>query len=445
MGSFALGLGDILLNVDLQSLVGRLNQHCRSTLEGAVGLTLSRTHYNVEIEHWLSKLVESSDNDVAAILRHFEIDAGRLAADLNKTLDRLKTGNSRSPALAPNIVKLVREAWVFASLQYNAAAIRSGHLLAALLGDDGLAALARDASPLLARINAETLRLSLVKIVADSSEAGGASLASGPGAASPAAGGAPAASSAGGSALEQYTINLTARAREGEIDPVFGRDVEIRQMIDILTRRRKNNPILVGEAGVGKTAVVEGLALRIADGDVPPRAQERRHCCRSTWACCRPAPGVKGEFENRLKNVIDEVKASPTPIILFIDEAHTLIGAGGAAGQGDAANLLKPALARGELRTIAATTWSEYKKYFEKDPALERRFQLVKVDEPERRGRDRHDARAWPTRYEKQHGVRILDEAVDAAVQLSQPLHLRPPAARTRRSTCSTPPAAASR
>ncbi len=418
MRSFALGLGDILLNVDLQSLVGRLNQHCRSTLEGAVGLTLSRTHYNVEIEHWLSKLVESSDNDVAAILRHFEIDAGRLAADLNKTLDRLKTGNSRSPALAPNIVKLVREAWVFASLQYNAAAIRSGHLLAALLGDDGLAALARDASPLLARINAENLRLSLVKIVADSSEAGGASLASGPGAASPAAGGAPAASSAGGSALEQYTINLTARAREGKIDPVLGRDAETRQIIDILTRRRQNNPILTGEAGVGKTAVVEGFALKIAAGDVPPALKDVE-LLSLDLGLLQAGAGMKGEFENRLKNVIEGVKSSPKPIIVFIDEAHTLIGAGGAAGQNDAANLLKPALARGEMRTIAATTWAEYKKYFERDPALTRRFQVVKVEEPGDEAAIAMMRGLVPT-LEHHHGVRVLAEAVEDAVRLSR-------------------------
>ncbi|MET2826749.1 type VI secretion system ATPase TssH [Mesorhizobium shangrilense] len=405
-----------MLNVDLQSLVGRLNPHCRSTLEGAVGLTLSRTHYNVEIEHWLFKLVESSDNDVASILRHFEIDAGRLAADLTKTLDRLKTGNSRSPALAPNIVKLVREAWVFASLQYNAAAIRSGHLMAALLGDDSLAALARDASPLLARINAETLRLSLVKIVADSSEAGGASLASG--AANATAGGAPAASTAGGSALEQYTINLTARAREGKIDPVLGRDAETRQIIDILTRRRQNNPILTGEAGVGKTAVVEGFALKIAAGDVPPSLKDVE-LLSLDLGLLQAGAGMKGEFENRLKNVIEGVKSSPKPIIVFIDEAHTLIGAGGAAGQNDAANLLKPALARGEMRTIAATTWAEYKKYFERDPALTRRFQVVKVEEPGDEAAIGMMRGLVPT-LEHHHGVRVLAEAVEDAVRLSR-------------------------
>jgi type VI secretion system protein VasG len=406
----------MVLNVDLQALVGRLNQHCRSTLEGAVGLTLSRTHYNVEIEHWLSKLVESTDGDIAAILRHFEIDAGRLATDLTKTLDRLKTGNARSPALAPNVVKLVREAWVFASLEYNVAAIRSGHLMAALLGDDSLAAIARDASPLFSRINAETLRLSFAKIVADSSEAGGANLAStSAGTASPA--GAPASSTAN-SALEQYTINLTARAREGKIDPVLGRDAETRQIVDILTRRRQNNPILTGEAGVGKTAVVEGFALKIASGDVPPALKDVE-LLSLDLGLLQAGAGMKGEFENRLKNVIDGVKSSPKPIIMFIDEAHTLIGAGGAAGQNDAANLLKPALARGEMRTIAATTWAEYKKYFERDPALTRRFQVVKVEEPNDEAAIGMMRGLVPT-LEQHHGVRILAEAVEDAVRLSR-------------------------
>ncbi|MGO4833652.1 AAA family ATPase, partial [Rhizobiaceae sp. 2RAB30] len=405
-----------MLNVDLQSLVGRLDQHCRSTLEGAVGLTLSRTHYNVEIEHWLAKLIEANDNDVAAILRHFEIDAGRLAADLTRTLDKLKTGNSRSPALAPNIVKLIREAWIFASLQYDAAAVRSGHLMAALLCDDSLAALARDASPLLARINAETLRTSLGKIAADTSESGGASLTSG-GAGKPAGAGAPAAS-VGGSALEQYTINLTARAREGKIDPVLGRDAETRQIIDILTRRRQNNPILTGEAGVGKTAVVEGFALKIAAGDVPPSLKDVE-LLSLDLGLLQAGAGMKGEFENRLKNVIEGVKSSPKPIIVFIDEAHTLIGAGGAAGQNDAANLLKPALARGEMRTIAATTWAEYKKYFERDPALTRRFQVVKVEEPDDEAAIAMMRGLVPT-LERHHGVRVLAEAVEDAVRLSR-------------------------
>ena len=405
--------------MDLQSLVGRLNAHCRSSLEGAVGLTLSRTHYNVEVEHWLSKLIEASDNDVAAILRHFEIDTGRLAADLTKVLDRMKTGNSRSPALTPSVVKWVREAWIFGSLQYGDTSIRSGYLLVSLLGDDSLSALARDASAQFARINAETLKSSLLKIVSGSSEAGQSAAGSGKSAAS--AGGAPAASPAGavgGSALDQYTINLTARARDGKIDPVLGRDSETRQIVDILTRRRQNNPILTGEAGVGKTAVVEGFALKIAAGEVPDALKDVE-LLSLDLGLLQAGAGMKGEFENRLKNVIEEVKASAKPIIMFIDEAHTLIGAGGAAGQNDAANLLKPALARGEMRTIAATTWAEYKKYFERDPALTRRFQVVKVEEPGDEAAIAMMRGLIPT-LERHHGVRVLAEAVEDAVRLSR-------------------------
>ncbi|MGQ3214235.1 MAG: type VI secretion system ATPase TssH [Shinella sp.] len=407
------------MNVDLQSLVGRLNAHCRSSLEGAVGLTLSRTHYNVEVEHWLTKLIEAPDNDVAAILRHFEIDQSRLAADLTKVLDRLKTGNSRSPALTPNVVKWIREAWIYGSLQFGDTSIRSGYLLVSLLGDDALSALARDASPQFARINAETLKTNLLKIVSGSSEAG--SSASGGGKAASSSGAPAASSSSGpqsGSALDQYTINLTARAREGKIDPVLGRDSETRQIVDILTRRRQNNPILTGEAGVGKTAVVEGFALKIAAGEVPPALQDVE-LLSLDLGLLQAGAGMKGEFENRLKKVIEEVKASAKPIIMFIDEAHTLIGAGGAAGQNDAANLLKPALARGEMRTIAATTWAEYKKYFERDPALTRRFQVVKVEEPGDEAAIAMMRGLIPT-LERHHGVRVLAEAVEDAVRLSR-------------------------
>ena len=405
--------------MDLQSLVGRLNTHCRSSLEGAVGLTLSRTHYNVEVEHWLTKLTEASDNDVAAILRHFEIDQSRLAADLTKVLDRLKTGNSRSPALTPNVVKWIREAWIYGSLQFGDTSIRSGYLLVSLLGDDSLSALARDASSQFARINAETLKTNLLKIVSGSSEAG--SSASGGGKTASSSGTPAASSSSGpqsGSALDQYTINLTARAREGKIDPVLGRDSETRQIVDILTRRRQNNPILTGEAGVGKTAVVEGFALKIAAGDVPPALQDVE-LLSLDLGLLQAGAGMKGEFENRLKKVIEEVKASAKPIIMFIDEAHTLIGAGGAAGQNDAANLLKPALARGEMRTIAATTWAEYKKYFERDPALTRRFQVVKVEEPGDEAAIAMMRGLIPT-LERHHGVRVLAEAVEDAVRLSR-------------------------
>ena len=404
-----------MVAVDVQALVAKLDSTCRRTLEGAVGMTLSRTHYNCEIEHWLSKLIEIPDADFALILRHYEIDAGRLAADITRVLDRLKTGNSRPPALAPELVKLIRESWVLATLQYGETLVRSGHLLATLLSDEGLAPRAREMSAQLGRLTPDVLRRDLAKIVGASSEAAGVAAAS---TAAP-AGQAP-ARPAGGStpALDQYTIDLTERAKAGRIDAVLGRDAEIRQIVDILSRRRQNNPILTGEAGVGKTAVVEGFALRIAAGDVPPALRNVR-LLSLDLGLLQAGAGVKGEFENRLKTVIEEVKSSPQPIILFIDEAHTLIGAGGAAGQNDAANLLKPALARGEMRTIAATTWAEYKKYFERDPALTRRFQVVKVEEPsEALAIDM--MRGVVATLEKHHNVRILSEAIEEAVHLSR-------------------------
>ncbi|GIX10563.1 type VI secretion system ATPase TssH [Elioraea sp.] len=402
--------------VDLKALVGRLNDYCRRQLEAAAGLTLSRTHYNIEIEHWLLKLADAADSDIGFLFRHYEVDAGRFAADLTRVLDRLKTGNSRAPAISPNVVELMKQAWLLASLEQGAGRIRSGHLLLALLADEDLARVAHEASAQFGRINAANLRRDLAAITKDSAEARTAVQMAEAGAA-PGPDGTPSARPASTAALDQFTIDLTARAKAGKIDPILGRDTEIRQVIDILTRRRQNNPILTGEAGVGKTAVVEGFADRIAKGDVPDALKDVT-IRTLDLGLLQAGAGVKGEFENRLKSVIEEVKASPKPIILFIDEAHTLIGAGGAAGQGDAANLLKPALARGELRTIAATTWAEYKKYFEKDAALTRRFQVVKVEEPAEPVAVAM-IRGLVGTLEKHHKVRILDEAVEAAVKLS--------------------------
>lgn len=404
-----------MITVDLKSLIAKLNHPCRQALEAAAGLTLSRGHYNIEIEHWLLKLLDIRDSDLLACLTHYGVDPGAVAADLNKVLDKLKTGNSRAPALAPQVVQWSREAWLLASLSGNAPTIRSGHLLAALLGDDNLAAIAREACRHLSAIPAEALRNQLGKITASSAEAVAAPTAAhGAATEQPPMGGGITA----GGALDQYTIDLTERAKQGKIDPVLGRDSEIRQVIDILTRRRQNNPILTGEAGVGKTAVVEGFALRIAQGDVPP-AMKNIALRTLDLGLLQAGAGVKGEFENRLKSVIEEVKASPTPVILFIDEAHTLIGAGGSAGQGDAANLLKPALARGDLRTIAATTWAEYKKYLERDAALARRFQVVKVEEPDEAAAFAM-MRGLVATLESHHLVRILDQAVVEAVRLSK-------------------------
>ncbi len=406
-----------MVAVDLQALISKLNPTCRRALEAGVALAMSRTHYNAEIEHWLIKLAEPADGDIAAVVRHYELDNARLVSDLTKVIDKFKTGNARPPGLSTDMVKLAREAWALASLQYGEVVLRSGHLLTALLADEGLGPIAREMSPQFAKINGEALRKDLPKITGDTAEAVVSAQATAAQAGTP---GQAAARKPGGPtpALDQYTVDLTERARAGKIDPVLGRDPEIRQIIDILTRRRQNNPILTGEAGVGKTAVVEGFALRIAADDVPPDL--RGVALRSLdLGLLQAGAGMKGEFENRLKSVIDEVKSSVKPIIMFIDEAHTLIGAGGAAGQNDAANLLKPALARGEMRTVAATTWAEYKKYFERDPALTRRFQVVKVDEPtEPVAVDM--MRGLVGTLEKHHKVRVLTEGIEESVRLSR-------------------------
>jgi type VI secretion system protein VasG len=399
---------------NLKSLIGKLNETCRSTLELAAALCLSQTHYEVDVEHFLAKLLDMQNTDIHKILRHFEINQSRLVTDLSRAMEGFKTGNSRNPALSPRIPQMIQDAWVVASIDFQAPAVRSGHILLGLLSNEEMARMLVSTSDSFKKISVETLSQHLAEVTRGSIEDKGVAAAqAGAGPAQEGAGPA-----AGTKALDQFTINLTDKARKGEIDPVLGRDFEIRQMADILIRRRQNNPILTGEAGVGKTAVVEGFAMKVVQGDVPPplRNVEIRTL---DLGLLQAGAGIKGEFENRLKSVINEVKASPVPIIVFIDEAHTLIGAGGSAGSGDAANLLKPALARGELRTIAATTWSEYKKYFEKDAALARRFQVVKVEEP-----DEDKAivmmRAIGPFLEKHHNVMLTDEALVDAVRLSR-------------------------
>jgi type VI secretion system protein VasG len=402
--------------MNLKSLIGKLNDSTRGALEAAAGLCLARTHYDIEVEHYLTKLLDSTDNDVAAIFKHFEVDTSRFSGELARALDKLKSGNARTPALSPTVIRMLLEAWTIGSIDYAAGQVRTGFTILALATNDELVRLMRDVSREFQKINADALRKDFAALVASSGEEVQAAVSS----AAAAAPGAPTAGPrAGGKTpnLDQFTVNLTEKAKTGKVDPVLGRDFEIRQVVDILMRRRQNNPILTGEAGVGKTAVVEGFALRVAQGDVPPPL--RNVTVRTLdLALLQAGAGIKGEFENRLKGLIEEVKASPIPIILFIDEAHTMIGAGGAAGQGDAANLLKPALARGELRTIAATTWSEYKKYFEKDPALARRFQVVKVEEPIET-QCMTMLRGIVPSLEKHHKVRILDEGLTAAVHLS--------------------------
>jgi type VI secretion system protein VasG len=402
------------MNVNLKSLIGRLNETCRNAFEGAAGLCLSRGNFNIEIEHILAKLVESDDTDLHKIAHQFNVQIDRLTKDIETSLNRLKTGNTGRPDISPRIPDLIQDAWLLASVNYSAGKIRSGHLILALVTNDRFARIAQDISKEFVLISPEKLAKDLEDITANSAEATEAVRLG----ETPSNDGSPVASGKGKTkALDQYTEDLTAKAKAGKIDPILGRDAEVRQIVDILTRRRQNNPILTGEAGVGKTAVVEGFANRIAEGDVP---EPLKNVIVRTLdlGLLQAGASVKGEFENRLKDVINEVKASPTPIILFIDEAHTMIGAGGAAGQNDAANLLKPALARGELRTIAATTWAEYKKYFEKDAALARRFQVVKIDEP-----DEEKAvammRGLTEKMEEHHNVRILDEAIVDCVKLS--------------------------
>ncbi|WP_438858159.1 type VI secretion system ATPase TssH [Achromobacter spanius] len=400
----------------LKTLIGKLNQTCRQAAERAASLCMAQGHYEVDLEHLFLALLEKPASDVSIIARRCHIHTDALEADLKAEIGRFKNGNTRTPVFSAHLPKLFEHAWLIASLDTQTTRIRSGHLLLALLTEPDLAQLARRGSSLFESFRLDALKHDFAALTEGSEEAGQAvGFAD---AASPQGDdGQPAPALSPSPALDQYTANLTERARDGKIDPVIGRDAEIRQMIDILTRRRQNNPILTGEAGVGKTAVVEGLALRIVAGDVPPALADVTLRVLD-MGLLQAGASVKGEFENRLKNVIDEVKKSPSPIILFIDEAHTMIGAGGQAGQNDAANLLKPALARGELRTIAATTWSEYKKYFEKDAALARRFQVVKVEEPDE-ALAASMLRGMAPLMERHFGVRILDEAISAAARLS--------------------------
>ncbi len=366
-----------MVDVDVKAIVSRLNPSCTRALERAAGMSVSRQHHEITVEHLLASLIEDPYTDVQSIVKHFGIDPGRLTKALNGALDQLQSGNTGRPVFSPTLMTWFRDAWLLGSLTHRDQKIRSGHLVHAMV-DGGMRICGGDYSTLLEAINKRELAESLDNITSDSSEQKEMAQAAAAGGGGSGSDGAP----TGDSALEKFCTDLTQRARDGEIDPIFGRDREIRQMVDILARRRKNNPIIVGEAGVGKTALVEGLALKIVGGEVSDQLKDVS-LLTLDLGLLQAGASVKGEFENRLKNVIDEVKASEKPIIMFIDEAHTLIGAGGSAGSGDAANLLKPALARGELRTVAATTWSEYKKYFEKDPALARRFQAVKVDEPD--------------------------------------------------------------
>ena len=401
-------------------LFGKLNPIAYKAVESATIFCKMRGNPYVELVHWINQIFQLTDSDLHRIIKHFELNTSRLATDLTTALDKLPRGATSISNFSPHLEETVERAWVFGSLLFGENRVRTGHVVVALLKTPSLQNVFLSLSKELANIKLESLTDHFAKVTAGSPEEslGSADQAGAAGVSPGETSGAMAPGAMGKQeALGRYSVDLTEKARKGEIDPILGRDAEIRQIIDILMRRRQNNPILTGEAGVGKTAVVEGFALRIAAGDVPPALKEV--VLRTLdLGLLQAGASMKGEFENRLRQVIDEVQASPKPIILFIDEAHTLIGAGGAAGQGDAANLLKPALARGTLRTIAATTWAEYKKYVEKDPALTRRFQVIKVDEPS------EDVAVLMIRglapvLEKHHKVHLLDEALEAAARLS--------------------------
>ncbi|MEM0937127.1 MAG: type VI secretion system ATPase TssH [Pseudomonadota bacterium] len=403
------------------ALFGKLNSLGYKAIEGATVFCKMRGNPYVEIVHWIHQILNGQDSDLHRIIQHFDLDPGKIATEMTAALDALPRGASSISDLSQHLEDAMERAWVWGSLLYSSNQVRTGHILLGMLETPSLRTILKGVSPTLASIKPDDLADDFHSITDGSPEdhlkpqdgsvtGGGAEPGEASGARAPAQMGKE-------EALEQFCTDLTEQARNGEIDPIVGRDEEIRQVVDVLMRRRQNNPILTGEAGVGKTAVVEGFALRIARGDVPPALQDVRILTLDV-GLLQAGASMKGEFENRLKQVIEEVQSSTTPIVMFVDETHTLVGAGGAAGTGDAANLLKPALARGTLRTIGATTWAEYKKHIEKDPALTRRFQVVQVDEP-----DIPKAvlmmRGIATMLEKHHRVQVLDEGIEAAVTLS--------------------------
>jgi type VI secretion system protein VasG len=403
------------------ALFGKLNQVGYKSIEAATVFCKMRGNPVVELQHWIHQILQLQDSDLHRIIKQFNLEPSRLASDITDSLERLPRGSTSISDLSSNVEDAVERGWVLATLMFGEAQVRSGYLIAGVLQTRHLKNVLFSISREFEKITFEKLCDQFDEVVGDSPEShmqahdgfqvgGGAVPGEASGSMSPAQMGKQ-------EALQQFTVDLTEQARSGEIDPIVGRDEEIRQLVDILMRRRQNNPILTGEAGVGKTAVVEGFALRIAAGDVPPSLRDVSLKSLDV-GLLQAGASMKGEFENRLRQVIDEVQSSEKPIILFIDEAHTLIGAGGAAGTGDAANLLKPALARGTLRTVAATTWAEYKKYIEKDPALTRRFQVVKVEEPSE-SRAILMMRSMASVMESHHQVQLLDEAIESSVRLS--------------------------
>ena len=402
------------------ALFGKLNRLGYQAVEGATVFCKMRGNPYVELVHWFHQILNNQDSDFHRIIAHFKLDPGRIATEMTRALDALPRGASSISDLSDHLPDAVERGWVYGSLQFNASQVRTGFLLIGILKTQTLRNVLFNMAPEFKKIKPDDLVEQFAEAVAGSPEDGqGATDGSNVGTGAPGEESGAMAPAAMGKeeALKKFCTDLTQQARDGKIDPIVGRDEEIRQIVDVLMRRRQNNPILTGEAGVGKTAVVEGFALRIARGDVPPALQDARLLALDV-GLLQAGASMKGEFENRLRAVIDEVQASVTPVIMFIDETHTLVGAGGAAGTGDAANLLKPALARGTLRTIGATTWAEYKKHIEKDPALTRRFQTVVVDEPSPT-KAIMMMRGIASMLEKHHKVQVLDEAIEAAVNLS--------------------------
>ena len=410
-----------MASISRAALFGKLNRIGYRAIESATVFCKMRGNPYVELVHWIHQVLQLQDSDLHRIIRQFNLEPSRLAADITDALDRLPRGSSTISDLSVHVEEAVERGWIFATLMFGEAQVRTGYLMLGIVDTRGLRNVLSSISKEFDKIKPERLKDQFAEIVSGSPEEGQRptdGFQMGGGAAPGEASGAMAPAQMGKQeALKQFTTDLTEQARSGKMDPIIGRDEEIRQVVDILMRRRQNNPILVGEAGVGKTAVVEGFAQRIVRGDVPPQLKDVQLRTLDV-GLLQAGASMKGEFENRLRQVIDEVQASPKPIILFIDEAHTLVGAGGAAGTGDAANLLKPALARGTLRTIAATTWAEYKKYIEKDPALTRRFQTVQIDEPSEE-RAILMLRGVASTMEAHHKVQVLDEAIEAAVKLS--------------------------
>ncbi|MBB5459498.1 type VI secretion system ATPase TssH [Paraburkholderia sp. Cpub6] len=407
------------------ALFGKLNALAYRGIESATVFCRLRGNPYVELAHWIHQILQLQDSDLHRIVRHFGLDPSHLARDVTVALERLPRGSTSISDLSAEVEEAVERGWVFATLLFGEAQVRTGYLIVGLLRTRHLRHALLDVSGEFDKLRAETLADDFAGIVEGSPEDGqlatdgfrAGAVASGAVAPGESSGAMAPAQMGRQQALQQFTVDLTAQARDGKIDPVVGRDAEIRQLVDVLMRRRQNNPMLVGEAGVGKTAVVEGFALRIARADVPPPLRNVQVRALDI-GLLQAGASMKGEFENRLRQVIDEVQSSRKPIVLFIDEAHTLVGAGGTAGTGDAANLLKPALARGNLRTIGATTWAEYRKHIEKDPALTRRFQPVQVDEPSEE-KTILMMRGTASVMEQHHRVQILDEALEAAVKLS--------------------------